>query len=589
MIETTLATNFEPGTNLLGDMVSADWRFLLPELRHKEMLCLGVPRRASLKVIATLARQVVVVSVDDARMSAMRESCRQLRIENFVCLSVADYGHLEFGENCFSLVYLPRREETTAFLRRADLRRNIFALLSENGVVCYQECGFGDRTRSRALMREFERGGRGSSRSFWVTPFSGEMRTAIPVRQKDISKFFFRNVIFGQSWKKRLLSSIGHGLSSVGLIDTVAPRRSVFLQKSDNPAAAAAPPEFLCAMAGRAGIALETYRLGLSTRGKYNANKVIYFLFEKRSQQPIVIVKMTRAREFNYRLENEFKALSHLQAHSFVEPGSFPEPLFFDVHNSLALLAQKAVHGAPFRTRTDATPDCPLAQQALDWLIKLGKSSADRSLATGADVARGLGKLYHRFREVYQLSNQEDAFLTQQVAILASSTAGFPLVFQHGDPGTWNILVSPEGQIIFIDWEAGEPFGMPLWDIFYFMRTFASWVSRTQGSRDPMKNFSSNFLQPSPFVEKLRHTLPDYCKGIQLDTDLIEPLFYTCWMHRALKECCRLTTATLADGHYFNLLKRCIAERENETLQSLLLSNSDGQMQPEALASGLVQ
>ncbi len=179
---------------------------------------------------------------------------------------------------------------------------------------------------------------------------------------------------------------------------------------------------------------------------------------------------------------------------NFVPADSYPEPLFFDHHNKLALLAQKAVQGTPFRTRTKATVDCPLALQAVNWLVQLGTKSTNRELVDGHSVAENLSKLFKRFTEIYPLADGERNFLQQQLAVIESSQAEFPLVFQHGDPGTWNILVSADNRIIFIDWEAGEPRGIPLWDLFYFMRTFASWVLRQQGSSDPLKNFETTML-----------------------------------------------------------------------------------------------
>ena len=53
-----------------------------------------------------------------------------------------------------------------------------------------------------------------------------------------------------------------------------------------------------------------------------------------------------------------------------------------------------------------------------------------------------------------------------------------------------------------------------------------------------------------------------YCERVGLAPELVEPLFYTCWMHRGLKEATRLTAAQLSRGHYFNVLRACIEQRE---------------------------
>ena len=55
---------------------------------------------------------------------------------------------------------------------------------------------------------------------------------------------------------------------------------------------------------------------------------------------------------------------------------------------------------------------------------------------------------------------------------IAYAQAGTPvMVFQHGDPGVWNLLITPDGRPAFLDWEAAEHHGMPVWDLFYAARS----------------------------------------------------------------------------------------------------------------------
>ena len=75
------------------------------------------------------------------------------------------------------------------------------------------------------------------------------------------------------------------------------------------------------------------------------------------------------------------------------------------------------------------------------------------------------------------------------------SAERFPLVFQHGDPGPWNVLITSDGRPGFLDWEAAEPHGMPLWDLFHFLRSFGFQVSRAAGTRDPLRSFAEQFLE----------------------------------------------------------------------------------------------
>jgi hypothetical protein len=102
-------------------------------------------------------------------------------------------------------------------------------------------------------------------------------------------------------------------------------------------------------------------------------------------------------------------------------------------------------------------------------------------------------------------------------------------------------------------------------------------MSRAQSKRNPLQSFSQHFLEPSPLHELLSAALKRYCAGAGLEAETIAPLFYTCWMHRALKEATRLQTAALASGAYFNLLRLCIEQRNSPALTSIFSLNANGQ------------
>ena len=110
---------------------------------------------------------------------------------------------------------------------------------------------------------------------------------------------------------------------------------------------------------------------------------------------------------------------------------------------------------------------------------------------------------------------------------------------------------------------------MPLWDIFYFLKTYASLAAQKEGIQDSLKAFDEQFVKPTPFGSMLIKVAQQYCEALDIDPRFIEPLFYTCWMHRSLKEATRLTEGELKTGHYFNLLKRSMEAKETPTLKRL--------------------
>jgi hypothetical protein len=76
-------------------------------------------------------------------------------------------------------------------------------------------------------------------------------------------------------------------------------------------------------------------------------------------------------------------------------------------------------------------------------------------------------------------------------------------------------------------------------------------------------------LATSGLNRLLVDTTGRFCDETGLPTRLIEPLFYFCWVHRAVKEASRLPREALASGRYYNLLRLAIARRDSPGLQRL--------------------
>lgn len=565
MLENTLSTDFIPGTNLTGGLARASWRFLLPNLELDRIVCFGVPAAATLNVLATMGKEMLVLSTNAPQLDTLR---KEVESQNITLTHVTDFTRLPLPDRSVSLVFLAGKKELANLLLDSVFPAELDRLLKEDGAIYFEVKNLSERSVARQMMQNLAALGFKARREFWLTPFKGELRTAFPLDDR-MSKYLFTNTLYGRSPKKRALSRAGAMLCQAGLLRRLVPRRALFVQRAVAPVEKQTPPQYMILLAKKQGVDLSGMSCGLSARGKFNANKNIFYLFDAKGEKAKAVVKMTRAPELNKRLENEYRVLANLHQQGFAAKGTYPEPLFFGIHAGLAVLGQMAVYGEPFRSRTKATIDCPIANDALNWIVKLGIASSNMAAATSAEVVAALMKLYRRFAEIYPLSNLEADFLVEQIKTIGRVSKKFPLVFQHGDPGTWNMLVSPENRVIVIDWEAGEPEGMPLWDLFYFLRTYGSWMSRAQSKKNPLQSFSQNFLEFSPLHELLLTALKRYCDGVGLGADLISPLFYTCWMHRALKESTRLQKDALTKGTFFTLLRHCIEHRNSAALQTL--------------------
>jgi len=569
VLDTTLSTRFVPGTNLSDDRACADWRFLLPTFPLDNLLFLGTPSVANLSVLSGIGRRVIVVSTDQQRLHDIQQASRQQGVTNLQLVGVDQFSSLPFLSRTMGLIWLTGGKGVPNPVRSPDILAELERLLKADGVVYFEVKGVIDNLLRRQKGSAFSRYGFASCQLFWQTPHRGEMRTAVPLDDHAIGRHFFTHVLFGHSPKKRALSRLGELSSRLGLLPYLSLRRGVLLQHSPANGQSKQPPSYLVSLVRRAGIDLGAHRCGLSARGNYNSNKVVFYLFEPSKAIPDAVVKMTRFPEFNGRLEHEYRALSLLAERGYVGPETFPQPLFLDYYNNLALLGLKAVNGQPFRKRTQADVHCPIAQDAINWIIRLGAASADCTLATPKKVADTLTNLFTQVTAIYQFTETEKSFLLRQIATLGNAGTAIPLVFQHGDAGAWNIVVSEDDRVTFLDWETAEPQGMPLWDLFYFMRSFATWISRRQGKHDTLAGLERHYLTPSPLSALLAVATERYCDQVGVDKHLVEPLFYTCWLHRALKESILVPADALNEGHYINLLRLCIRRRNEPALQTL--------------------
>ena len=567
MLDLTLATEFVPGTNLKGSVAGANWSFMLPSLELERVVCFGLPSTAALTTLARIGREVVVVGSDVRQLRAADTQRRLGNLANVRTLVLEGGTVAALPNTSIDLAVIVGRNGVRQLTSDDELSMELRRLLKPEGLVYCEFHGPPDQALA-GMQRRAGGEGFGSPSLFWLTPLQGEMHTAVPLRDRVTMNYFIRQSLYSPSVKLRMFRRAERFLMRHHFLSRYTRRYGALLGRA-RPDLDERPPRYLRALAQESGIDLANHRWGLSARGQFSSRKVLFLLFDRESATPEYIVKMTRDPAFNPRLENEYRALTALHERGIGDRETLPQVVFHGHHGGLAIVGETMIAGTPFRQRTTARPDCPYARAAIDWLIELGAATADHTAATPWQAAESLEVLFRRFMQIYRLSPVQRNFLADQLAALGRSRAAFPLVFQHGDPGTWNILVTPQGRPVFLDWEAAEAQGIPLWDLFYFVRAFGAWSARLAGAKDSLKSFAQQFLAESAFSPLLIDATARYCAQTGLSTTLVEPLFYTCWMHRALKEATRLSSGRLERGHYVRLLRLCIDQRDSPTLRRL--------------------
>jgi SAM-dependent methyltransferase len=551
---------FHPGSNLKGSVEGANWCFLLPSLELGHVVCLGLPSNPALATLARLGDEVTVCGRTRQLRRIRDRTAGPAPPSNVMLLEVDRTDRVPLPDASADLV-VARIPPLAA--RSIRLQREAARLLKPDGVAYLEVTSLVAGLGSSA-GRTGERLG---DAVFWLAPPSGEVRAAAPFHDIRAIEYLERR-LERRVFRRQLLRRPRRVLARHPAVARIVRRRGALLGRSGEGLPVGLPG-YLRDVAAAAGVRTDASRWGLAAPGEYPSQKVLVFLFGADRNAPESVVKITRAARFNPRLENEWRALTLLRDRGIGADGTLPQPRFFGLHSGLAMLGESAIDGEQFRERTRATADCPYARAAVEWLLDLGTTTAQRSGADARDALSTLEPLFERFSQIYRLDPEEKDFLRLQVAALARAGDGLPLVFQHGDPGPWNVLITSEGNPAFLDWEAAEPLGMPLWDLFHFLRSYGVLVSRVAGTRDPLRSFAEQYLEQSDLSVLLVETTRRFCAQTGLAPALVEPLFYVCWIHRAQKEAATRPAHQLEAGRYVNVLRMAMARRAAPGLRSL--------------------
>jgi hypothetical protein len=611
MLDATLTTDFLPGTNLKGGSAGANWTYVLSSLELEQVVTVGEPRATTLATLSRNAKRVIVMCSNRRGLKTVQRTVEQRGFDNVTVLPPKSDDRSAIRDNSTDLLFVVRRFDVFRLKystkRRAQWRR----WLKPQGQLYLESSGL-----AYNFLRGVERavGEHHDSQSFWLTPLSGESHTFTPLDDHETIRFFRQQQLTSPSLRSGVLKQmLSRGKASQAQSESRQPRSSnpsqparesylktaargairtcnrleQFLSGSsvlrrtfgrrgvlvgpDASRLGQGPPEYLQTIARDSGVSIESYRWGLSASGDYDSRKLVFFLFDQDQSSPTYVVKMTRSALFNSRLELERRGLELLEEKGIGKSETLPRVVFAGTHGGLSIVGETAIDGVPFDRRTTATASCPHARAAVGWLTSLGAATAAPFAAEPGEVAAGLQQLLSRFAELYPISSDEYAFLQSQLAVIEFNR--LPLVFQHGDPGRWNVFVTSDDQVCFLDWEASEPNGLPLWDLFYFLRSFCVCVAQSQHCTDSLRSLDQLLLEDTPLATLVVDSVKNYCAEIGMSESLVEPLFYTCWLHRALKESTRLPETELREGHYFNLLRLCMERRESPTLQRLFATN----------------
>lgn len=474
-------------------------------------------------------------------------------------------GSFPVPDGAWELVVACAGRDSAPFLRGRRMANELVRVLDPEGVTYLETSGYRAAWRMTRIVRHLRIAGFESIKRLWTARKGGDIHMAIRLGDERTGRYLFDRVLSGVSLRARLVIRAGATAARLGVLQRLVPARVLVARRTPSDQNCAAGPPYLAALAERAGVNPLGFRQAFFARGRYDSNKVAFFLFPEGEDAPSALVKITRTPRFNVRLETEYRAIAAIEAKTWAEPGTYPKALFFTHHCGHALVGEAVVDGVPLRVRSRGAPDCEYAAAAMEWITGLGERSADAC----AVVARraDLTNLNTMIADRFPFTDLELEFIGDRLSVAADSER-LPSVLQHGDAGIWNVLAIGDRRVAFLDWEAARIAGFPLFDLFDFLRSLGAWADRSNRSRGGAEAYRHAFLEDTGYSRLQAVAVTRYLDRVGMTRDMVEPLFYACWASRAVRESA-WASGPPENGLFFRILRLCIRERSAHGLRCI--------------------
>jgi aminoglycoside phosphotransferase (APT) family kinase protein len=297
---------------------------------------------------------------------------------------------------------------------------------------------------------------------------------------------------------------------------------------------------------------------------------VVFLILADGYADPKWVAKIPRLADETASLEREAANLRALCALRFGGFENVPRLLAYESYLGNRLLLESAVSGYAMRPAVVRQRPTECCEAAISWLVDLHEASFQRHHDRATSFQRLVAGLLDYFECAFPLSTQEKQLVAETRHLTGPlRSLDFPLVFEHGDFSSPNILMRPGGDVGVVDWELAEPHGLPAVDLFFFLNYLAFARNQAETPEDCVGAFHDAFFGPQAWA---REYVARYGEALGLPVAALRPLFIACWSRYVAGLVGRLndlgaepraepdpeTTAWLRNNRYFHLWRHAV-------------------------------
>jgi hypothetical protein len=205
-----------------------------------------------------------------------------------------------------------------------------------------------------------------------------------------------------------------------------------------------------------------------------------------------------------------------------------PRLHFLDALLGRPVLGETALAGVPLAATLTHRNYRRAAERVTDWLITLAEPATRQPAeATWASlVSPALERFTAEFASVV------DASELARTREILGGLGTLPVVCEQRDFSPWNVFEG-EGGIVVLDWESGEPRGLPALDLIYFATHAAYYLKRAWITGRYVEAHRAAWSRKTALGRANHACVVRYFTHLDLDPELLRPLRLFAWMLHA--------------------------------------------------------
>jgi hypothetical protein len=300
----------------------------------------------------------------------------------------------------------------------------------------------------------------------------------------------------------------------------------------------------------------------LLTHGERAVGKIVALAFDARGT-PTIAIKTARTHESGHGLEREAKLLEAVHASRPNGMPGVPRLLFRDEAIGVPVIGESALTGVPLAAILTRGNYSRLTARVEAWSTALAEPA---SLLPAEPVwERVVAPALERFEREFAPVLDEDRI--QRAHALLGALGPLPVVCEQRDFSPWNVFESAEGLVV-LDWESGEPRGLPALDLIYFVTHAAYYLERAWITGRYEDAYAIAWSRHSDLGRVNHARMARYLDRLAIDERLLRPLRLFAWVLHAHSDYLHLRSdvgsapnaAQLRSSRFFRLYEAELAD-----------------------------